>query len=114
MWSDLILRFFLGGVVVSVFSLLGDMFKPKSFAGLFSAAPSIALGTIGLTLMHQGADYAAVEGRSMVAGAIALFLYSQLLCWLMIRYRFSAVMVSISTIVVWFASALGIWFFVLR
>ena len=38
--KDLILRFLIGGVVVSAFAALGDMVKPKSFAGLFGAAPS--------------------------------------------------------------------------
>jgi hypothetical protein len=32
-----------GGVVVSAFALIGDLLKPKSFGGLFGAAPSVAL-----------------------------------------------------------------------
>ena len=39
------IRFFVGGVVVSVFAALAEIFRPKSFAGLFGAAPSIALAT---------------------------------------------------------------------
>ena len=35
-----------GGIVVSVFAMLGDMLRPKSFAGLFGAAPSVALATL--------------------------------------------------------------------
>jgi hypothetical protein len=41
---------FVGGVVVSLFAILGDTLKPKSFAGLFGAAPSVALATLGLTI----------------------------------------------------------------
>jgi hypothetical protein len=41
--SELLLRFAIGGIVVSAFATLGDVFKPKSFAGLFEAAPSLAL-----------------------------------------------------------------------
>jgi hypothetical protein len=37
--KDLILRFVIGGIVVSAFAALGDVLKPKSFAGLFGAAP---------------------------------------------------------------------------
>ena len=39
--SDFIVRFFVGGL--SRFSLRLGALRPKSFAGLFSAAPSIAL-----------------------------------------------------------------------
>ena len=45
MLTDLLLRFLIGGLVVSVFALVGDLFRPKSFAGLFSAAPSVALAS---------------------------------------------------------------------
>jgi hypothetical protein len=38
---ELLIRFFFGGAVVSAFATLGDVVKPKSFAGLFSAAPSV-------------------------------------------------------------------------
>jgi hypothetical protein len=42
---DLILRFFIGGTVVSLFAILGDLFRPKSLAGLFGAAAADATGT---------------------------------------------------------------------
>ncbi len=33
--SELIIRFIIGGVVVSLFAIIGDVLRPKSFAGLF-------------------------------------------------------------------------------
>ena len=42
--TEYLIRFLVGGVVVSAFSMLGDLLRPKSFAGLFGAAPSVALG----------------------------------------------------------------------
>jgi hypothetical protein len=39
---ELIARFLLGGIVVSFFAVLRDALKPKSFAGLLGAAPSVA------------------------------------------------------------------------
>ena len=48
--SQILIRFLVGGAVVSVFALIGDLVKPKSFAGLFGAAPSVALATLGLTV----------------------------------------------------------------
>src|SRR5258705_12404171 len=66
------LRFLAGGIAVSAFAALSDTLRPKSFAGLFGAAPSIALATILITLSQKGAPFAAVEGRSMSMGAFRL------------------------------------------
>ena len=74
--TELLVRFVVGGVMVSVFSLLGDLFKPKSFAGTFAAAPSVALATMLLTIHSQGNGEGALAARSMVAGALAFFLYA--------------------------------------
>jgi uncharacterized membrane protein (GlpM family) len=109
MWTDILLRFFIGGIVVSVFALVGDLCKPKSFAGLFSAAPSVALATLGLAFAHQGAAYASTEGRSMMVGAIAFLLYSQLVSCLLLRYKLGVFMVSSAGLVVWLVSALALW-----
>ena len=78
----LIIRFLIGGVVVSFFAILGDTLKPKSFAGLMSAAPSVALATIGLTVLKQGRSYATIEAQSMVLGATAFLIYAYGYPWL--------------------------------
>jgi hypothetical protein len=57
----MIVRAVLGGFVVSSFALLGDVLKPKSFAGLFGAAPSVALATLALAVHKHGAGYAALK-----------------------------------------------------
>jgi hypothetical protein len=59
-------RFLIGGTVVSGFALLGGLFKPTAFAGLFGAAPSVALATLTLAIWKEGTLYAAVECRSMM------------------------------------------------
>ena len=33
--KELVLRFLIGGTLVSVFAFVGDLLRPKSFAGLF-------------------------------------------------------------------------------
>ena len=71
--TQLLIRFIVGGAVVSLLAALGDAVKPKSFAGLFAAAPSVAMATLGLTIMTEGKLFAAVEARSMIFGAIACF-----------------------------------------
>ena len=44
--TEYILRFIVGGAIVSAFATLGDMLRPKSFAELLGAAPSVALATL--------------------------------------------------------------------
>ena len=62
------LRFLAGGIAVSAFTALGDTLRPKSFAGLFGAAASIALATLLITLSQKGAPFVAMESRSMIVG----------------------------------------------
>jgi len=107
-------RFLVGGTIVSLFSCLGDALKPKSFAGLFGAAPSVALATLGLTLLADGKVYAALEARSMVVGAACLFMYSALFTWLTLRKKVDAAPATIGSLVVWLGVALGTWALFLR
>jgi uncharacterized membrane protein (GlpM family) len=111
---DYLFRFLIGGLVVSLFAALGDTLKPKSFAGLFSAAPSVALATLGLTALENGKAYAAVESRSMIAGAAAFFLYSIVCSHLMLRHKLGAAPVTITALLVWLCAALGSWALFLR
>ncbi len=64
--GDILLRFVIGGTVVSLFPVLGDLFKPKSFAGLFGAAPSVA--ALGLTIAKHGGAYAGVKAAPCWSG----------------------------------------------
>lgn len=111
---DIFLRFVIGGAVVSSFAIMGDLFKPKSFAGLFGAAPSVALATLGLTVASKGTGYAATEARSMLAGAVAFFVYASWISWLMMRYKPKALIATTSSVPIWLASAFGIWYVCLR
>jgi uncharacterized membrane protein (GlpM family) len=103
------LRFLIGGIVVSTFAVMGDLFKPKSFAGLLGAAPSVALATLGLTLAAEGAAYAATEAHSMMAGAIAFFAYSSFVSYILMRYKLTALFVTICAIPLWLGVAFGLW-----
>jgi hypothetical protein len=101
------LRFLAGGIAVSTFAALGDILRPKSFAGLFGAAPSIALATLLITLARKGAPFAAVEGRSMIIGALALAAYSWVVCVLLKKLLLSSWTAAMAAIVIWFAAAFG-------
>jgi Protein of unknown function (DUF3147) len=107
--KEFIFRFLIGGVIVSSFAMLGEILRPKSFAGLFGAAPSIALATIGLTIAHNGRDYAAIEARSMILGAIAFFCYASAASWILVRYKPHTLTATIALLPIWFGISLGLW-----
>ncbi len=58
-----------GGSLVVAIALLSDALQPKTFSGLFAAAPSVALVSLGLTALVMGSPKAAMAAHSMVAGA---------------------------------------------
>lgn len=108
--NEILVRVLAGGVVVSLFALLGDLLKPKTFAGLFGAAPSVALATLVLTVIKDGKDYASLEARSMVLGAIAFFLYAVLISQLLLRKKWPVLSVTTLSIVVWFIFSFGLYY----
>jgi uncharacterized membrane protein (GlpM family) len=61
-----------GGLFVVVFALLGEVLAPKRFAGLFSAAPSVALGSLSVTIIDKGTGEARQNTIGMLVGAVAL------------------------------------------
>jgi len=99
-----------GGIVVSVFALIGSCLKPRSFAGLFGAAPSAALATIGLTVTAQGKACAATEARSLIIGAVAFFVYASSVSRLLVHHQLPALPVSALSMVVWLSVAGGLWY----
>jgi hypothetical protein len=104
-----IFRFAAGGFLVAVFATVGDIFRPKSFAGLFGAAPSVALATLILTILTNGQDYAAIEAKSMIAGAAAFFVYACVVSRILFRYKPPAMAVSSALLALWLSAALGLW-----
>jgi urea transporter len=107
--GTVLIRFLIGGIVVSLFAALADILRPKSFAGLFGAAPSIALATLGLTIHQNGKTYATLELRSMILGAIAFFVYACSVAWVLRRYKPSALLATLSLLPIWFAVSLSLW-----
>lgn len=112
--SQILIRFVVGGLVVSVFALIADLLKPKSFAGLFGAVPSVALATLGLTVATEGSSYAANEAHSMMAGAIAFFVYASSVSWIMMHRKSKALWVTIGSMPIWLCVAFGLWYFWLK
>jgi hypothetical protein len=108
--AELVARFFIGGLIVSVFAALGETFRPKSFAGLFGAAPSIALATIGITIARHGKAYAALEARFMIFGAIAFYCYATATSWILMRFKPSTLTAAVALLPIWFGVSFALWF----
>jgi hypothetical protein len=103
-----LIRFLVGGMVVSAFAALSEVFRPKSFAGLFGAAPSIALATLGLTILSSGKAFAAIEARSMILGAIAFCVYASACSAILVRRRLSTLTTAVMMLPLWFALSFGL------
>jgi hypothetical protein len=61
-----------GGLIVVLFALVGEAAVPKRFAGLFSAAPSIALANLLVIVLVKGSADAQQQSTGMVLGAGAM------------------------------------------
>jgi uncharacterized membrane protein (GlpM family) len=107
-------RFVLGGLIVSLFALSGDVLRPKGFAGLFGAAPSVALATLTLTLLNDGKPYAALESRSMLAGSFAFLCYAMACVYLLSQRHTKVVVAVIGMLPAWGVCALLLWMLFLR
>jgi len=103
MTGELAIRFLVGGTIVSLFAVTGEMFKPKTFAGLFGAAPSVAIATLTMAYGTKDAGYVLTESRSMIVGCVALFVYSAV-CVAMTKREGMAVW--LGAVVAWGAWAL--------
>ena len=105
---DWLLRFVIGGVAVSLFAVLGDVFKPKSFAGLFGAAPSVAIATLVLAFFQHDANYVAAQGLAMTIGAAALAIYCLIVRQLLVRLQLSSLVSAGTALIAWAGIAFGL------
>jgi hypothetical protein len=112
--GDLVVRFVVGGIIVSAFAALANAIKPKSFAGIFGAAPSVALASLTLAFIDEGGDFVALAGRSMAAGAVALLVYSLTAYWLLSREWAPTAALAAVSWVSWLVVAIGLWGALLR
>jgi uncharacterized membrane protein YjjP (DUF1212 family) len=114
MLSDLVIRFFVGGIVVSFFAALSDAVKPKTFSGVFGAAPSVALASLWLSYEKHGPAYVSIEARSMIAGGAALLVYSAASACAMRSERSPAWLTTLLLWGLWLIVAFALWVFLVR
>jgi len=108
--GELVYRFLVGGLVVCVFSAIGELFEPKRFAGIFGAAPSVAIATLGLAFMQHGGNTVATEAAWMIAGSVAMLLYAAASATLAKREHFPVWIAAGGAWIAWFAVAFTAWF----
>ena len=104
---ELLWRFLLGGLMVSLFALIGDVVRPKRFAGIFGGAPSVALATLALTAVKSGPLTASVEARSMILSSLGFVLYACAARGALGTGRWSALLVSIAGLGIWGLAAVA-------
>ncbi|MER7503907.1 DUF3147 family protein [Nonomuraea pusilla] len=96
-----------GGLLVMAFAVLGEMVTPKRFAGIFAAAPAVALAGMTITALREGGPALAEAGLGMVAGAVALVAYCVVAVPLV--RRLGALPGSLAALLVWGAVAAVGW-----
>jgi uncharacterized membrane protein (GlpM family) len=103
----ILLRGLAGGALVLAFALLAETLQPKRFAGLFSAAPAVAVASLAIGLATKPASQSHESAIGMVAGAVAMVAY--VLAVVPALRRTSAVGASAGAVLVWLAvAALGL------
>src|SRR5258707_1286546 len=100
-------RALLGGTFVALFALAGELLRPKSFAGIFAAAPSVAPASLTLIEKREGTSEAVADVRGAVIGACALVLFAVTVVAL--AGRMPTTLALVVAAVGWAAAALGLY-----
>jgi uncharacterized membrane protein (GlpM family) len=101
-----------GGLLVAAFAVIGQSVRPKSFSGLFSAAPSIALAALAITSLTDGSSAARDQVLAMTFGAVGMVMYCVLAA--VVIERSNALIGSTVAFVAWFGVAGFSYFLVLN
>jgi uncharacterized membrane protein (GlpM family) len=83
----LVIKGLAGGGLVVAFALLSEGLSPKRFAGLFSAAPAVALAGLTVTLVDKGSHSAHENATGMIAGGVGMLAYAAVVVQLLRRAR---------------------------
>ena len=79
-----------GGLLVVAFALLSEGLSPKRFAGLFSAAPAVAIAGLAIVLLDKTPHDAHQNAVGMIAGSAGMIAYAACVVPLLRRVRASA------------------------
>lgn len=101
-----------GGTLVVAFALVSDRLKPKTLAGVFSGAPSVALASLGVTAVAMGSGKAAEAATSMFAGAVGMVAFCGLA--VLIEQRLGSVASSALAWLAWLVAAGAVFWLMTR
>lgn len=104
-------KFLAGGTLVVLFALVSESFEPKRFAGLFSAAPSVLLASLMVTVVLEGTVPASASASGAVAGAVGLLVFALASSWAV--YRFKGLVGSLVSLVPWAVASLVAYLFLM-
>src|SRR2546421_3925226 len=102
------LKALVGGFAVVAFSLIGQAGHPKRFAGIFAAAPSVALASLAMTVLTKGPEATVPYAQGMLIGSAGMFAYC-LASLFLINRRLHALVGSLLAWLAWFAVAGGLY-----
>jgi uncharacterized membrane protein (GlpM family) len=97
------IKVLISGLAVVAFSLIAECARPKRFAGLFAAAPSVALVSLAITAANKGANSTVPYARGMLIGSAGMFAYCLVSLFLIARLH--ALAGSIIAWIAWFVVA---------
>jgi uncharacterized membrane protein (GlpM family) len=100
-----------GGLLVVAFALLSETLQPKRFAGLFGAAPAVAIAGLAIVLASKGGHDARESSIGMLAGAAGMLCYAAATIGLL--KRMSALHASALGMVAWVVPTAAVAAFVL-
>jgi hypothetical protein len=105
--SLIALKTLVGGLGVVGFSLIGQAGHPKRFAGLFAAAPSVALASLAMTVIAKGPKATVPYAEGMLMGSAGMLAYC--LASLYLIHRLHALLGSMLAWLAWFAASGGLY-----
>ncbi len=99
-----------GGVFVVVFALISQVLRPKMFAGLFGAAPSVALASLLVAGLTRGPAKTVPDATGMLIGVAGMVAYCIVAALLL--SRMGALAGSLISWAAWFVAAIGLYLLV--
>jgi uncharacterized membrane protein (GlpM family) len=100
-----VIKALIGGTMVTLFAVIGHVLRPKWFAGLFGAAPSVAVASLAVTVVDKGRHDASIAAFGMLFGAAGFVVFSA--CVRPMLARTHAIVATSLCCVVWVVVAIG-------
>ena len=104
--SILAIKAVAGGIGVVAFALVAEVVEPKKLAGLFAAAPSVALASMVVTVLDTGPQRTVPAALGMAAGSVGMLAFCVL--------GVPATLGSVAALAGWLAVALALYLVFLR